>query len=164
MDTLQEVIREFWHEELRAYEEAGFTIEEHTSPHLGRVECLGFDTKIYTLNLPPRASRPPAYLQVGDLVADIIVPTGDDWYRHPDNIIFAHECLDVTALINRAQYMFGSKRRLMELSVDTDLAQARLQASAEGWMVPPSDDDEPQQEWTATGGTEPTNWAMPAGG
>lgn len=164
MVTLQEVIREFWHEELRAYEEAGFTVEEKTSTHLGRVECLGFDTKLYTLNWPPRANRQPALLEVGDLVADIIVPTGDDWYRHPDNIIFAHDCLDVTALFNRAQYMFGSRRRLMELSIDGDFEQARAQATAEGWMVPASDEEAQNTEWTAPGGTEPSNWATPAGG
>ncbi len=131
---------------------------------MGRVECLGFDTKLYTLNWPPRANRQPALLEVGDLVADIIVPTGDDWYRHPDNIIFAHDCLDVTALFNRAQYMFGSRRRLMELSIDGDFEQARAQATAEGWMVPASDEEAQNTEWTAPGGTEPSNWATPAGG
>ncbi|HNB24157.1 MAG TPA: hypothetical protein PKZ32_17190, partial [Candidatus Melainabacteria bacterium] len=162
MITLQEVLREFWHEELRAYEEAGFTVEERTSPHLGRVECLGFDTKLYTLNFPPRANRPQASLEVGDLIADIIVPPGDDWYRRLDNIIFAHDCLDVTALISRAQYMFGSRRRLLELSIDNDNEKARMQASAEGWLVPPTGEEEIQEgEWTAPGGTEPTNWAMP---
>jgi hypothetical protein len=64
------------------------------------------------------------------------VPAGDDWYRHPDNIIFAHNCLDVTALINRAQYVFGSRRRLLELTIDNEPDKAREQASAEGWLVP----------------------------
>ncbi|MBC8000455.1 MAG: hypothetical protein IAF58_21065 [Leptolyngbya sp.] len=136
METLQGVLREFWHEELRTYEEAGFTVDESTSTNLGRVESLGFDTKFYTLNFPPRAQREKVILEVGDLVADIIVPTGDDWYRHPDNIIFAHNCLDVTALINRAQYVFGSRRRLLELTIDNEPDKAREQASAEGWLVP----------------------------
>ncbi|HEY9784969.1 MAG TPA: hypothetical protein V6D17_06160 [Candidatus Obscuribacterales bacterium] len=134
--TVSDVLREYWQEELRAYEAAGFTVDEQSVSYLGRVECLGFDTKKYTLFWPPRASREPEVLEAGDMIADIIVPAGDDWYRHPDNIIFAHECVDITALVNRAQYIFGSRRRLLELAVDNDLDQARMQASAEGWRVP----------------------------
>lgn len=136
MTTVTEVLRDFWHEELKTYEGTGFTIEEKTTGFLGRVECLGFDTKEWTVYWPPRASREPEILEVGEMVADILVPPGDDWYRHPDNIIFAHECVDVTALINRAQYVFGSRRRLLELTIDNDPQQARIQASAEGWKVP----------------------------
>lgn len=136
MTTVMEVMRDFWHEELRAYEDMGFTISERSTTYLGRVECLGFDTKICSLIWPPRVAREPEIIEVGDMVADILVPPGDDWYRHPDNIIFAHECVDITALLNRIQYIFRSRRRLLELSIDNDPQQARIQASAEGWKVP----------------------------
>ncbi|MGH9552449.1 MAG: hypothetical protein ACRD3W_23890, partial [Terriglobales bacterium] len=82
------------------------------------------------------AKREREELEVGDMVSDIVVPPGDSWYRHLDNVIFAHDYVDVTALINRAQYIFGSRRRLMELTVDNGPAKAKMQASAEGWLVP----------------------------
>jgi hypothetical protein len=76
---------------------------------------------------------------LGEMVADIVVPPGDSWYRHPDNVIFAHDCVDVTALVNRAQYIFGSRRRVDELTIDNGFAKAKIQASAEGWLVPESE-------------------------
>lgn len=135
-DTVADVLKEVWHEELRAYEEAGFAVEEQSNYFLGRVECLGFDTKRYFLSWPARAKREREEIEVGEMAADIVVPPGDSWYRHLDNIIFAEDCVDVTALVNRAQYIFGSRRRLLELTVDNSVTQAKLQASAEGWLVP----------------------------
>ena len=140
IETVADILEELWLEDLRLYEEAGFTVDEQTSAYLGRVECLGFDTKKYSLILPVRAKRDREEIEIGDMVADIILPPGDSWYRHPDNVIFAHDCVDVTALVNRARYVFGSRRRLMELAVDNELAQARMQASAEGWLVPLTED------------------------
>jgi len=70
------------------------------------------------------------------MISDIIVPPGETWYRHPDNVIFAHDYVDVTALLNRAHYIFGSRRRVFELTIDQGAAKAKEQASAEGWLVP----------------------------
>jgi hypothetical protein len=136
MVTVAEILRDIWRDEIRAYEGAGFSVIEQTSAFLGRMECLGFDTKKYYLTWPPRAKRDREESSLGELVADIVVPPGEKWYRHLDNVIFAHDCIDVTALINRAQYIFGSRRRLYELTVDGGFNNAKLQASAEGWMVP----------------------------
>jgi hypothetical protein len=74
-------------------------------------------------------------LDIGALVSDIVTPVGDNWYRRPDSVIFAHDHVDVTSLINRAAYVFGSRRRVFELALDDDLQKARLQAQAEGWLV-----------------------------
>lgn len=136
IDTVAEVLREFLLEEMRAYEEAGFSIWEQQISYVGKVECLGFDTKKYSLSWPPRARRENEELEVSEMIADIVAPPGDSWYRHPDNVIFAHDCVDVTALISRARYIFGSRRRLFELTIDNDLSTARIKASAEGWLVP----------------------------
>ncbi len=68
-------------------------------------------------------------------MADIVAPVGDNWYRRPDSVIFAHDHIDVTSLINRATYVFGSKRRVFELALEDDFDKARLQAQAEGWLV-----------------------------
>ena len=136
IDTVIEVLKEFWQQEIEAYERSGFTVYEQTIPYLGRLECLGFDTKKYTLSWPPRAHREREEIEVGEMVADIVLPPSETWYRHLDNVIFAHDCVDVTALINRAQYLFGSRRRLLELTIDNGWSQAKIQASAEGWIVP----------------------------
>jgi hypothetical protein len=135
MQTAAEVLKEVWLDELRAYEEFGFSIDEQTSAYLGRVECLGFDSKKYYLCWPPRAQREREIIELGEMVSDIVLPPGDSWYRHPDNIIFAHDCVDITALVNRAKYVFGSRRRLFELTIDSGSSQAKIQASAEGWLV-----------------------------
>ncbi|MBS1955351.1 MAG: hypothetical protein JST89_14295 [Cyanobacteria bacterium SZAS-4] len=136
MQTVAEVLKEVWVDELRAYEESGFTVDEQTSAYLGRVESLGFDSKKYFLNWPPRAQKERQEIEIGDMVADIVLPPGDSWYRHPDNVIFAHDCIDITALVNRAKYVFGSQRRLFELTIDNGAEKAKMQASAEGWLVP----------------------------
>lgn len=136
MATAASILRDLWLQETRNYEAAGFNVTEQPSAFLGRVECLGFDTKKYFLGWPPRAQRDREEFNLGDLVADIVVPPGDSWYRNVDNVIFAHDCIDVTALINRAQYMLSSRRRLLELTVDAGFNNAKLQASAEGWLVP----------------------------
>jgi len=136
MVTVADILKDIWKDELVLYEKAGFEVQEQPSPFLGRLECLGFDTKRYTLGWPPRARRDKEELNVGEMVADMVVPVGDSWFRHPDNIIFAHECIDVTALLNRAKYMFSSRRRLYELTVDAGFNHAKIQASAEGWLVP----------------------------
>jgi hypothetical protein len=70
------------------------------------------------------------------MVADTVVPAGSDWYRQRDNVLFAHDYVDATALINRAKFVFESRRRLLELMIDSDDNQARIQATAEGWLVP----------------------------
>jgi hypothetical protein len=38
-------------------------------------------------------------------------------------------------LINRASYVFGSRRRLFELAIEDGMGKAKLQAQAEGWLV-----------------------------
>lgn len=136
MSTIADILRELWLEEISAYSEAGFFIDEQHIPYLGKVEALGFDTKRYYTVWPPRAQREKEPLDVGQMIADIVVPPGDDWYRHLDNVIFAHESLDVTALVSRARYLLGSRRRLLELTVDNGPEKAKIQASAEGWLVP----------------------------
>jgi hypothetical protein len=70
------------------------------------------------------------------MVADLIAPQGDEWYRRLDNVVFADDYFDATALINRANYVFASRRRLYELGVDKSKDEAILQATAEGWLVP----------------------------
>lgn len=135
IETVGEVLKEMWMEELRSYEDAGFGIDEQTSTYLGRVESLGFDTKQYYLTWPARAKREKEELELGEMVADILVPPSDSWYRHLDNVIFAHDYVDITGLVNRAQYIFGSRRRVLELTVDVGFSQAKMQASAEGWLV-----------------------------
>jgi hypothetical protein len=140
ISTLAEVFKELWAEELRAYESARFTIHESPLPFLGRVECLGFDTKRYTLAWPAHTNKKAETVDVGNMVANIALPQGDNWYRHLDNIIFADDCLDITALINRTRYTFGSHRRFLELCVDKDLSEAKMQAQAEGWLVEKEDE------------------------
>jgi len=135
LDTVTEVMRECWMEEAKRWDEAGFLLEDESSDHLGRVECLGFDNKRYLITWPARANRDREELDVGGMVADLIAPVGDNWYRRLDNVIFAHEHVDITALINRIAYVFGSKRRLFELACDDGMDKAKLQAQAEGWMV-----------------------------
>lgn len=135
MVTIIGILKELWQNELRAYETAGFTIDEQTSPFLGRVECLGFDKKKYFLCYPPRAQQEKEELNPGELIAEIALPVGDSWYRHLDNIIFAFDAIDASALINRARYIFGSHRRLYELAVDHGIENAKAQAAAEGWLV-----------------------------
>jgi hypothetical protein len=129
------VLKEFWIEESARWDEVGFTIEEESFAYLGRVECLGFDLKRYHLSWPAKAHLAPEVLDLGAMVADLIAPVGDAWYRRPDSVIFAHDHLDVTALLNRASYVFGSRRRLYELAAEDGMTKARTQAQAEGWMV-----------------------------
>lgn len=135
IDVIAEVINEVWLEEIKAYEEIGFSVEESRIQYLGKAECLGFDTKRIYAAWPPRARRDREIIDLGEMVADIVVPPGADWYRTKDNVIFSHDYVDATALINRAKYVFDSRRRLMELMVDTDEDQARIQATAEGWLI-----------------------------
>ncbi|MBX9879899.1 MAG: hypothetical protein K2Y22_15685 [Candidatus Obscuribacterales bacterium] len=136
MDTASDVLSELWNDEVKAYAAAGFHIDEQNVPFLGRVECLGFDTKQYTLHWPPSVDKERVVIDVGEMVADIVLPQGDDWYRHLDNVIFADDHLDITSLVSRTKYVFGSRRRLLELSVEKDAEGAKVQAMAEGWMVP----------------------------
>jgi hypothetical protein len=135
LSTVASVLKEIWLEEVESYSQSGFTIRDVAATSFGRVECLGFDTNIYTAYWPARAKREPEELPVGEMVADVVLPTGDNWYRQLDNVIFAQDSVDITALVNRAQYVFASKRRLMELLVDSDTNAAKRQAAAEGWQV-----------------------------
>jgi hypothetical protein len=135
MDTVAEILQEIWSEEREGFEELGFVIEEQRIPYLGKAECLDFDTQRYTVSYPARASRDKEVIELGEIVADIVLPSGDSWYRSRDNIIFAEEYLDATALISRARYVFRSRKRFMELTIDTDPEQARVQAVSEGWQV-----------------------------
>jgi hypothetical protein len=136
MQPVADILREMWAEEVAAYDAIGFHIDEQAIPYLGKPECLGFDTKKYSVVWPARAQREREALELGDIVADIILPPGDEWYRQLDNVIFANDYVDITALVNRARYMFGSRRRLLELTVDNGYDKAKIQASAEGWLVP----------------------------
>ncbi len=135
MQTAGEVLQELWQDEVAAYKAIDFTIDEQSVSYLGKVECLGIDRKRFSIVYPPRANKERQLLDVGEMVADIVLPAGDDWYRHLDNIIFADDVIDITALVNRAQYVFGSKRRLLELSVDQGYDQAKIQVAAEGWLA-----------------------------
>lgn len=138
MDTVADILKRIWMEEQELFEESGFTVEEVSIPYLGKAECLDFDTSRHLVVYPPRAGRDKEAIELGEMVADIVVPAGDSWYRAMDNIIFALDYLDATALIARARYVFRSRRRFIELSVDCDPEEARVQASAEGWLVPQS--------------------------
>jgi hypothetical protein len=135
INSLREILGELWSQELKSYASAQFTINETPVPFLGRLECLGFDTKKYTLIWPPQMDKKPEVLDIADMVANIVLPQGDNWYRHLDNIIFADDLIDVTALINRTCYVFGSHRRLLELCREKDLDKAKTQVQAEGWLV-----------------------------
>jgi hypothetical protein len=137
IDMIAEILNEVWLEEIPMYEEMGFVLEEARINYLGKAECLGFDTKRITAVWPPRAGRDTRQeIGLGEMVADIVLPPSAEWYRQRDNVIFAHDYVDATALINRAKYVFESRRRLLELMVDSDEEQARIQAHAEGWLVP----------------------------
>ena len=57
------------------------------------------------------------------------------WFRRPDSVIFAHDHLDVTSLLNRANYVLGSKLRLYELAAEIGMEKARQQVLAEGWLL-----------------------------
>ncbi|MBY0357637.1 MAG: hypothetical protein K2W82_06515 [Candidatus Obscuribacterales bacterium] len=135
MDTVAEILREVWAQEKVLFEESGFSIEEQSIPYLGKPECLDFDTRRYVAIYPARAERDKETIELGELVADLVLPAGDSWYRTMDSVIFAHEYLDATALITRARYLIQSRRRFMELLTDTDPERARRQAAAEGWLV-----------------------------
>jgi hypothetical protein len=136
MCTISEVMQEIWWDESRVYQDKGFQMEETSAPYMGRVECLGFDRKKYVVYWPPGAQKDKETIDIGEMIADIILPAGDDWYRHLDNVIFADDFMDVTALISRTKYILGSKRRLLELSIDNDDEKAKVRAAAEGWLVP----------------------------
>jgi hypothetical protein len=135
MDTVAEILKNVWDEERVQFEEIGFGIEEHAIPFLGKAECLDFDTKRVMAIYPPSAGRDKEIIELGEMVADIVLPAGDTWYRSMDSVIFAHDYVDATALITRARYVIHSKRRFMELSIEHDFEAARMQASAEGWLV-----------------------------
>lgn len=135
MDTVAEILAEIWKEESEGFRELGFELVSEAVPYLGKAECLEFDTKRISAAYPARAARDKEVIEVGEMVADIILPAGDSWYRTMDNVIFAYDYLDATALIGRARYVFQSRKRFMELTIDTDPDQARRQASAEGWLV-----------------------------
>lgn len=137
--AVTEILQHLWRQETATYASYRFRIDETSLPYLGRIECLGFDTKRYMLSYPPKANRDAELLDMGEMVANIVMPQGDDWYRHLDNIIFADNCLDVTALINRGRYILGSRRRILELGLDKDAGAARMQAQAEGWLVSESE-------------------------
>lgn len=135
MDTVAEILEEIWGEEKEGFEELGFKIEEQHIPYLGKPECLDFDTRRTTIIYPARAALENESVDMGEMVADLVLPAGDSWYRTRDNVIFAHDYLDATALISRARYLMRSRRRFMELTMETDAEQARRQAIAEGWLV-----------------------------
>jgi hypothetical protein len=143
LQTATEVLKEFWASESKKFEEAGFTISQERTGFLGRVESLGFDTQRYMVYWPARTKLAPEELNLGDLVADIVAPVGDSWYRRPDSVIFAHDHLDVTSLLNRAGYVVGSKLRLYQLACEIGMDKARTQAQAEGWHVDEKDAEEP---------------------
>ncbi len=135
METVSEILEEIWGEERVGFEDLGFVIEQQRIPYLGKPECLEFDNQRYTVTYPARAGKENEVIELGEMVADIVLPAGSSWYREMDNVIFAHDYLDATALIGRARYVFQSRRRFMELTIDTDPEQARTQASSEGWLV-----------------------------
>lgn len=145
--SVADVLKELWLEETRAYDSAQFLVNEVAVPFLGRLECLGFDTKRYLIYWPPASNKKrPEVVEVGEMVASIVLPQGDSWYRKLDNIIFANDYVDVTALVNRARYVFGSQRRLLELSVNKDVSEARMQAQAEGWLVDQAEENKEVEE------------------
>ena len=135
MDTVADILQEIWGEERLGFEELGFVIEQQRIPYLGKPECLEFDTQRYSVSFPARASKDKEIIDLGEMFADIALPAGDSWYRTMDNVIFAHDYLDATALISRARYVIQSRRRFMELTIDADDDEARKQAISEGWLV-----------------------------
>jgi len=132
---LSDIVAKLWLDEIKAYSERAFTINEDPITYLGNVECLGFDAKHFSVIWPAQSGKMPETIDVGGMVADVIAPAGDSWYRQLDNIIFKDNNVDVTSLINMVKYVFESRRRLFELSLNSDAKQAKLQATAEGWHV-----------------------------
>src|SRR5205807_1884534 len=96
LDTVSEILQEVWLEEMEYYEKLGFEIEESRLPYLGKPECLGFDTRKIMVVWPARAKRDRYQLELGEMMADVVVPAGSDWYRAPDNVIFADNIIDAT--------------------------------------------------------------------
>ena len=132
---VKDTLRRVWDEEMRAYSGYGFRIKDDSTSLFGSVECLGFDSRQYTLYFPPNSERDPVNLDTGAMVADIVAPIGNEWYRQLDHVIFAENFIDVTALTNRARYVFASRRRMLELLVNNEWQGAYFQAAAEGWLV-----------------------------
>lgn len=135
LDSLSKLLNEIWKEQVSLFQKMNFHVQEEPTQSLGKVECLGFDTRRYALIPPPSTKRDKEYFNLGEVVANIVFPSGDDWYRKLDNVVFANDYLDVTALYNRANYIFGSHRRILELSMLLEPEQAQLQAKLEGWHV-----------------------------
>jgi hypothetical protein len=132
---VKETLKRVWSDEMRAYGASGFRIKDEAGTLFGSVEALGFDTRQYTLYFPAKSDRDPVNLDSATMVADIVAPIGNEWYRQLDHVIFAENFVDVTALTNRARYVFASRRRMLELLVDSDWQNAYFQAAAEGWLV-----------------------------
>jgi hypothetical protein len=133
--VVSETLRRVFEEELRSYLGSGFEIKNEAGPIFGNLECLGFDGRIYTLYFPAQSKRDPVNLDAGTMVADIVAPISNEWCRQLDHVIFAENFVDVTALTNRARYVFASRRRMLELLIDNDWQNAYFQAAAEGWLV-----------------------------
>jgi len=133
--VVKETIRRVLDEELRFYTASGFELKNDAGTIFGSLECLGFDSRIYTLYFPAHSKRDPVNLDCGNMVADIVAPIGNEWYRQLDHVIFAENFVDVTALTNRTRYVFASRRRMLELLIDHDWQNAYFQAAAEGWLV-----------------------------
>jgi len=146
MGAVADILKELWLEEVRAYDAAQFVVSEIPVPFLGRLECLGFDTKEYSVTWPSRSEKHNELLEVGEMVANIVLPQGDNWYRKLDSVIFANDCVDITALVNRTRYVFGSRRRLLELSTGKAANEARMQAQAEGWLVDEQEEKESENK------------------
>ncbi len=134
-DLVKDTLKRVWDDEMRAYAAYGFRIKDEAGTLFGSLESLGFDSRQYTLYFPPHSDRDPVNLDSGNMVADIVAPIGNEWYRQLDHVIFAEDFVDVTALTNRARYIFSSRRRMLELLVDNDWQSAYFQVAAEGWLV-----------------------------
>jgi hypothetical protein len=133
--VVSKTLHKVFENELEAYTTSGFAIKDESRTIFGSLECLGFDSKSYTLYFPTHSKRDPINLDIGTMVADIVAPVSNESYRQLDHVIFAENFVDITALTHRARYVFASRRRMLELLIDHDWQNAYFQAAAEGWLV-----------------------------
>ena len=102
--VVRETLRRVLDEELKIYSSAGFEIKNEAGPIFGNLECVGFDSRIYSLYFPAHSQRDRVNLDYGTMVADIVAPIGNEWYRQLDHVIFAENFVDT----NMVSFTFTS--------------------------------------------------------
>lgn len=133
--VISESLERLLRDELREYAVMGFEIKNESAGVFGSIECLGFDNRLYTLYFPSHSEKDSVILDAGTMVADIVAPVANEAHRQLDPFIFLGNFVDVTALTNRAKYIFSSRRRLLQLLINNDLNHAYSQAESEGWAI-----------------------------